>query len=204
MMSAAVNPSFSIEPLEQRARQRGAVVTAPMDRAAFLALPETNLPLEYIDGEIAVSPSPVDSHQEMVLNTAGYLKMLIPHAAGTLRVAPLDVHIDDQNTVQPDVFWVSADNPRCKLGEDGYWYGAPDLIVEVLSPATARRDRGIKFRLYERAGVREYWLIDADYVEVYRLADGRFERVGVFGEGEAFVTSLVDGLTVLVNPLIRK
>lgn len=203
-MNAVLNPPFSIESLAQLARQRGEPVTMPMDRAAFLALPESNLPLEYIDGEIAVSPSPVDSHQDMILDAAAYLKMLIPYLAGTLRIAPLDVHIDGQNTVQPDVFWVSADNPRCRLGEDGYWYGAPDLVVEVLSPGTARRDRGIKFRLYERAGVREYWLIDADYIEVYRLVNDKFERVGVFGEGEVFVTALIDGLTILVNPLIRK
>jgi Uma2 family endonuclease len=149
MMNVAEHPSFSIETLEQRACQRGAVETAPMDRAAFLALPETNLPLEYIDGAIAVSPSPVDSHQEMILSAAAYLKMLIPPAAGTLRIAPLDVHVDGQNTVLPDIFWVSADNPRCKLSRDGYWYGAPDLVIEVLSSATARRDRGVKFQPYE-------------------------------------------------------
>lgn len=203
-MNAVLNLPFSIESLAQLARQRGETVTMPMDRAAFLALPETNLPLEYIDGEITVSPSPVDSHQDSILAVAAYLKMLFPNAAGTLRIAPLDVHIDNANTVQPDVFWVSADNPRCRLSEDGYWYGAPDLVVEVLSPGTARRDRGVKFRLYEQAGVREYWLIDADYVEVYRLVDGKFERVGVFGEGEAFVTVLIPVLTVLVSALLRK
>jgi Uma2 family endonuclease len=201
-MNAVLNPPFSIESLAQLARQRGEPVTMPMDRAAFLALPETNLPLEYIDGEAAVSPTPVKSHQDSV--GAVYKFVDANFRGGEAQIAPLDVHIDNANTVQPDVFWVSADNPRCRLGEDGYWYGAPDLVVEVLSPGTARRDRGVKFRLYERAGVREYWLIDADYIEVYRLVDSKFERVGVFGEGEAFVTALIDGLTILVNPLIRK
>ncbi len=97
-----------------------------------------------------------------------------------------------------------ADNSRCRLGEDGYWYGAPNLVIDVLSPGIARRNRAVKFWLYKRAGVREYWLIDVDYVEVYRLVDSKFERVGVFGEGEAFVTALIDDLTILVNPLIRK
>ena len=201
-MDAILNPPFSVESLAQLARQHGEPVTMPMDRAEFLALPESNLPLEYIDGEIAVSPTPVKTHQDSVGATYKFVDANFTN--GETQIAPLDVHIDGQNTVQPDVFWVSADNSKCKLGEDGYWYGAPDLVVEVLSPGTARRDRGVKFRLYERAGVREYWLIDADYVEVYRLVNDKFERIGVFGEGEAFVTVLVKGLTVLVNPLIRK
>lgn len=76
----------------------------------------------------------------------------------------------------------------CRLGEDGYWYGAPDLVVEVLSPSTAHKDRGVKFDLYEKHGVREYWLVDPEgrYVEVYRREGERFDRAGVFAAGQSW------------------
>jgi Uma2 family endonuclease len=177
-------------------------VTLPMTRAQFLALPQTNLPTEYVNGVAIMSPTPIKRHQDTVQETTFTLRALFPKSLGSLNFAPLDVHIDGVNTVQPDVFWVSAENTRCNLGEDGYWYGAPDLVIEVLSPATEKRDRGEKFKLYETAGVREYWLIGKDYVEVYQRLEEKFARVGVFGAGESFATSLVADVTIDAGKLL--
>jgi Uma2 family endonuclease len=159
----------------------------------FLALPETNLPTELIDGAVIMSPTPKDLHQGISLRL---LQVLLQHiAGGTLRYAPADVHLDDLNVVQPDLFWVSGPESRCTLGKDGYWHGAPDLVIEILSPGTARRDRREKFSLYEQHGVREYWLVDPDaqYVEVWGRVGEGFERLGVFGPEESFESAVLGG-----------
>ena len=90
----------------------------------------------------------------------------------------VDVHLEDRTTVVPDVIIVC--DPE-KIKPDAI-YGAPDLVVEVLSPSTARRDRKEKMQAYAKAGVREYWIVScADRsIEVYRLAEGRLELENVY------------------------
>ena len=80
---------------------------------------------------------------------------------------------------------------------------APDLIIEVLSPATASDDRGLKYDLYEKNGVREYWLVDPDahYVEVYVNRNGHFNRQGVFVEGKSFTSEVLGGRAIEVDRL---
>jgi Uma2 family endonuclease len=176
-----------------------------MTPAEFKQLGETVQPTELIDGEVIVSPTPRNIHQESVGETYFFLKQLSRQnpAAGRAVIAPMDVWLGE-DCVQPDVFWVSGEGSQCKLGEDGYWYGAPDLVVEVLSPSTAHRDRGVKFDLYEKHGVREYWLADPDgqYIEVYGRENERFVRVGVF-TGEQTFSSTVLGVNVNVGTLLK-
>ncbi len=76
--------------------------------------------------------------------------------------------------------------------------GAPDLVIEVLSPGTARRDKKDKFSLYEKHGVREYWIIDPSekLLEVWQLRDGRFSRLDVFGPGDPFTSLLLGPIDV--------
>jgi Uma2 family endonuclease len=161
--------------------------------AEFLAMPETPETIELINGELSVSPTPVDLHQYTVVELIFVFRKISPDR-GRVRTAPLDVHFDDENVVQPDVFWISKPESRCKLGEDGYWHGAPDLVVEVLSPSTAIKDRGRKYTLYERYGVREYWIVDTDgrYIEVYQHNGTEFKRLGVFGVDETFKSIVLD------------
>src|SRR5688572_12099576 len=123
----------------------------------FLELPETNVLTELIKGEIIVAPSPEDRHQKASGKSHIYLVQLV--SGGELRYAPADVYLDAITVVQPDLFWVSP-NSICHLVNGKYWRGAPDLVIEILSPSTTRRDRGIKFDLYEKHGVREYWLME--------------------------------------------
>lgn len=174
-----------------------------MTAAEFAELPETTQITELLDGVIFVSPSPKDPHQDNVEDTAGFLRDLkkAGQISGTIRFAPMDVQFDDLNTVQPDVFFVSSDNTRCMLGEDGYWHGAPDLIVEVLSPSTARRDRIEKFGLYEKYGVREYWIVESSLpsVEVWILTEGLLQLQGTYSPVDdlnLFTSPVLGGLTV--------
>ena len=162
-----------------------------MTAAEFKQLPENGELIELLDGEIVMSPTPKYKHQRLIFPLARLLDQLTDR--GTVVLSPMDVYLDNENVVQPDVFWVSGPESLCQLGDDDYWHGAPDLVVEVLSPGTALRDKTVKFDLYEKHGVREYWLIDPDaqYIEVWRLESGTFRRVGVFGPADKFESSVL-------------
>jgi Uma2 family endonuclease len=172
-----------------------------MTAAEFFELPESNLPTELIDGEIIMSPAPVPKHQR--LNGRFYLTLadLIPN--GEVLYAPIDVHLDEDNVVEPDLVWV-AENSRCIITEKRL-EGPPDLIIEIFSPSTARRDKKEKYELYERYGVREYWMADADplgnYLEVYVWADGKYMRQGVYGAADSFESTVLGGKTVDLKPI---
>lgn len=160
----------------------------------FKSLPETTAIVELIEGVVIMSPAPKDRHQQVLLRLVRLVHLLLPIVpSGELRFAPTDVYLDGSNAVQPDLFWVNAQRDRCALGDDEYWYGAPDLIVEVLSSATAARDRGVKFDLYAKHGVSEYWLVDttAQFVEVYVQKGGRFERLGLFEVDATFTSPVI-------------
>ncbi len=174
-----------------------------MTAAEFLDLPESNKIIELINGEVIMAPSPVDKHQEILGNLHFKLKPLVD--TGIWRFAPADVHLDGINVVQPDLFWVSPDSQICHLVEGRYWHGAPDLVIEILSPGTTRQDRDTKYRLYEKSGVREYWIVDAEelYIEVYSLRDGAFKRQGIFGLGETFESAVLNGLALQVDALLK-
>lgn len=174
-----------------------------MTAAEAAQLPETTQISELIDGVLFLNPSPNNVHQGMSGDILWFLRNIgrSGQMVGKLGHAPLDVYMDEYNVVQPDVFWVSADNTRCTLGEDGYWHGAPDLIVEVLSPSTARRDKVEKFNLYEKHGVREYWIIESSLpsVEVWVLIDGLLQLQGTYSPVDdlnLFTSPVLGGLTV--------
>ena len=164
-------------------------VKTRMTAGEFFELPESNLPIELLHGEVVVSPTPVPGHQALVLQLALVIREL--GKDGTVYVAPLDVHLDDENVVQPDVLWISPTG-GCEVGEK-HLTGAPDLVVEVLSPSSAQRDKVTKFRLYETSSVREYWIVDpaAQYIEVFQAVNEKFQLAGVFAPGETFDSSVL-------------
>lgn len=136
----------------------------------FMALPD-EVRAELIDGELYVTPSPEVRHQDLVVTLAYRLKgFLEANPIGSVYVAPLDVHLPTGDIVQPDVLFVASAH-RALLRR--WVHGAPDLVVEVLSPARPERDRFVKRVVYERGGVSEYWLVDGEErsVEILRLAE---------------------------------
>jgi Uma2 family endonuclease len=166
----------------------------------FKSLPESLDHIELIAGELVMSPTPKYKHQNIVGNGFVRLKQL---PEGTAVISPMDVYLDDENVVQPDVFWVSGAESLCKLGADGYWHDAPDLVIEILSPSTAKRDHGVKFELYQRFGTREYWLIDpeAEFIEVFRREGTAFVRFGVFGCEDSFTLDVLPNVLIQVSTL---
>jgi Uma2 family endonuclease len=172
-----------------------------MTAREFFQLPETDQRLELINGEIIEMGTPIPSHQDSVLNTALLIKQLTQTLGGKVYIAPLEVYLDEDNIPQPDVMWVAPDS-RCVIGEKRL-QGAPDLVVEVFSPSTQQRDKDDKFKLYQRHGVREYWMLDPvqQFVEVWQLVDGRFALNGVFIAGQTFTSAVLNDQTVEVKAL---
>ena len=139
-----------------------------MNNLAYKDEPRT----EIIHGKtVMMSPSPNLRHNSIAGNIHRIFSNFLRGKRCRVFMDGVDVHLDDENTFIPDLAIVCD---RRKLRIDGI-YGAPDLVVEVLSPSTATRDKGTKKEVYERAGVKEYWIVDplAKSIDVYHLRDGR-------------------------------
>jgi Uma2 family endonuclease len=151
--------------------------------------------VELIDGVAYVTPAPRPSHQFIAQNLNRLLDRHIQAGKlGRLAAAPLDVRLSDHDVVQPDLIFIARE--RLAIIGDVAIEGAPDLVVEVLSPGTRERDLGAKRDLYARAGVREYWLVDppARTIEILSLEGGAYVPVPPDAAGLA-QSALLPGLT---------
>jgi Uma2 family endonuclease len=155
--------------------------------------------MELIHGEVIVTPTGVPQHGNITGNTFGWI--LVNKPDGRAYHAPQDIHLDEETVLQPDVLWISG--ARLHIITEKRIEGAPDLVVEVYSPSTAYRDRGVKYALYEKFGVHEYWMIDpaSRFIEVYTLQNAAFVRHGVYAPGETFASPVFGGKTVDVAAL---
>jgi Uma2 family endonuclease len=164
---------------------------------AYLRMPDDGMRRELLGGDLHVTPAPGPSHQRVVLRLAVLLDAWVRrHALGEVFPAPVDVVLSEADVVQPDLVYVSAG--RLDIVTARAIQGAPDLVVEVLSPSTAPLDRGPKLATYARAGVREYWLVDPDM----RAAEQHVPEGGAFrpaaraaGDG-TFTSPLLSGLSI--------
>lgn len=159
----------------------------------YVALTNEGQYYEIIDGVLYMTPSPSWSHQEIVFQIASYLQTHLRNAnLGGIFVAPIDVELSPQMVFQPDVI-VLLKTSREKL-QGRHIVGAPDIVVEVVSPGSATMDRYDKYRAYAAAGVPEYWIVEpgTQTVEVLTLAEAseRYRTLGVF-QGKAKLPSLV-------------
>lgn len=136
-------------------------------------IPDDGNRYEAIDGDLYMTPAPSIRHHRLTRALYDALKPLLHKPEyGELFWAPVGVEFPATGEgVQPDFMFVSNER-RGIIGEAGI-VGPPDLVVEILSPSTASRDRTIKLRLYERQGVREYWIVDPDEntVDVWRFGE---------------------------------
>lgn len=123
---------------------------------------------ELLEGIIVQKSAPSPFHQIVARNIFRALDAyVVANTLGEALFAPIDVFLDEKNVLQPDVLFIAA-TQKTIITNDGIM-GAPNLVVEIISPSTAKRDRGGKMRVYERCGVDEYWLVDirTRSVEVY-------------------------------------
>jgi Uma2 family endonuclease len=166
----------------------------------FLLFPDDGKRHELIDGEHYVTPSPNTKHQRVQINLVrALLSYLDAHPVGEIFCAPFDIVLSQHDVVEPDVLYISHDRAAEVLTPQ-HVQGAPELVVEIASKSTRRRDETIKRRLYERDGVSEYWIVDPeiDAMRVYRRAGDRFERaVELTSErGDVLTTPLLPRLEI--------
>lgn len=153
---------------------------------------------ELIEGELIMAPSPVTRHQRI----CGRLFALIftfvrDNNLGEVFTAPYDVVMDEYNVFQPDILFISKE--RLNIITEKNVQGAPDLVIEILSEATAYRDAIQKKRLYARFGVKEYWIVAPDdkLVEVYYLKDkGEYQLLKTYFENDIIESQIIRGLKI--------
>ena len=167
--------------------------------ADYLTTPEDKR-YELLAGELLMTPAPSEAHQRFQAEL-GYYLMTFTKSRGLGRIyfSSTDVVLSDIDVVQPDLLFVS--NERAHIITPAGVQGAPDLVVEILSPATAERDKGYKRALYARNGVKEYWIVgtDAGAITVLLLGDDGYEVVGTFGEGDTLSSPTLEGFRLEVN-----
>ena len=168
---------------------------------------------ELIDGEaFCMSPGPSRLHQKWLGEMFVQFHTYLVGKPCEVYLAPFDVRLsehvnapDDETTtvVQPDMMVICSPD---KLDERGI-KGAPDLVVEILSPNTAKRDITTKYELYQRHGVKEYWLVYPNdrTLLIYRLSDeGRYMAPDVFGEDDTVPVSLLGDLVIDMRKVFRE
>jgi Uma2 family endonuclease len=151
--------------------------------ADYCRIPADRNRHEIVDGVHYVNPAPTPNHQSVVTRLIYQMMQAVEDAGlGRVLTAPIDVHLGRGSVVQPDLVVVRNRNLHI-IGEKKLT-GAPDLLVEIRSPGTARYDRRIKLPRYARAGVREIWLVDPELrvVEQFESVDRRCVLVGTYDE----------------------
>jgi len=161
---------------------------------------------ELINGDLYMNPSPTVAHQVISMNIVSRLERHVSEArCGRVFHPPLDVVLgqgEKRSVVQPDIMFVSSE--RKSLMTEDEIAGAPDLIVEILSPGTARRDLGVKKALYAQSGVVEYWIVNPELgiVDLYSLADSFAEPVR-HSLGETLLSHAVPGFELTIADVFR-
>ena len=171
----------------------------------YRQLPDDGYRYEVINGVLLMSPPPRTRHQDVCGELAFAMRMFTRNEQqGKVYEAPIEVILPGIATpVQPDILFIRTE----RLGIVGSTRieGAPDLIVEILSPGNWLTDRREKFRAYEAAGVQEYWIVDPDRrtIEVYVLREGNYALAGQYGPGEVAQSEILKGLVVTVDDVIK-
>jgi Uma2 family endonuclease len=168
----------------------------------LLTLTDESKRYEILDGELAVTPSPATKHQRVSAKLSTILCTYVwQHRLGEVLYAPMDVILDAHTVVEPDILFVAA--ARAHILQPHAIVGAPDLAIEILSPTTSRRDKGIKATLYARFGVEHYWLVDPveELLETFHVPDSTtpvrvYEPLGRHAGNVVVTSSLFPGLVL--------
>jgi len=162
----------------------------------YLQLPEDRR-YEIVDGDLYMVPAPIPYHQKVSRNLEFQLHQYVKeHDLGETLQAPCDVLLSETDVVQPDILYIAKE--RLSIIKETNIQGAPDLVVEILSSASERRDRGAKQKLYARAGVTEYWIVDptSKTVEVFTLSETGYQRTSLTNHSDTLHSPLFPDLFI--------
>jgi Uma2 family endonuclease len=166
-------------------------------------LPDDGNRYEIIQGVLFVTNAPNLDHQFTVTALAGeFYSFVKGKSIGRVFVAPCEVHLSERSKpVQPDLFFIQQS--RLPTRSAPFFAGAPDLIVEVISPSSIRLDRVIKFTEYEQTEVTEYWIVDplARIIEIYVLSNGEYGLLGTFKDDDVLQSQVLAGIEIVANLL---
>lgn len=180
------------------------VIEKKITVAEFLKMDfEEGFLYELINGIIVKRASPSAEHQNIVSNlNTEFNNFIKPLKIGKCYPAPLDVYLTNTDLTQPDLIYVSKDRAHIVKG---FIEGVPDLLVEILSPGTAKTDRGTKRSLYERCGVAEYWIIDpkSQSIEIYILENGHYELYSFAQESGEVESKVLVGFKLSIEELFH-
>jgi len=170
----------------------------------YLQLPEDKR-YEILDGELFVVPAPNIRHQTMVKRiTMALIRQLEEKGIGDVFLAPCDVVFSEENVLQPDVLFVQKERHGI-IGEMNV-HGAPDLIVEILSPATRGKDLEIKKKIYAAYGVQEYWIVDpeAATIEVLAWSESGYVSAGRYDASQRLSSPLLPELVLPLGEIFAR
>lgn len=169
----------------------------PITAEDYKILPETGPRYQLIEGDLYMAPAPNRYHQHISRNIEFMiLKWIEAGGGGEIYDAPFDVYLDDVNVFQPDLLYVSPQNS--KILTDAGVEGAPDLVIEILSPRTREIDRGLKKKVFARLGVKELWIVDPeprtiDQFDLTRSADAPVKQ---YTENDVVRSEILPGLSL--------
>jgi len=152
---------------------------------------------ELINGELLVTPSPIPKHQLVSSELYSRLKdFVIKNDLGKVIYAPCDVYFDEENVVQPDIFFISK-NRLDIIGQKNI-QGAPDIVIEILSEYSVYRDMVQKKRLYARFDVKEYWIVipEEKEIEVHILKDNTYQPHATYSKTDTLESPSLKGLKI--------
>ncbi|MBU1487598.1 Uma2 family endonuclease [bacterium] len=160
---------------------------------------------EILGGDLVMVPAPVPYHQRVSRNLEFLLWDFVKkNELGEIFYAPIDVLLGNETIVQPDICFITK--KRLSIIKKKLIKGAPDLVVEVFSPGTARIDTGIKETLYARHKVKEYWKVDpeAETIETLKLGEAGYVRLGLYGREDLLGSPLFSNLKIALSEIFIK
>ena len=167
----------------------------------YLHFPEDKR-YEIIDGEVHMVPSPGPYHQDISWRLELTISTFVEkNGLGKIYHAPLDVVFSETDVVQPDIMFISKE--RLNIITEKNVQGAPDLIVEIISPTSEYRDRVIKRKLYSKYEVKEYWLVDLEKkeIEVMVLGESGLETVKIYKKTDILESLVLKGIKIKLDDI---
>ena len=172
----------------------------------YLQFPDDGKRHEIIEGDHYMTPAPRTKHQKISINLATAMAAFAKQKSlGVVLTAPCDVILSDENVVQPDLLYVSA--ARAAIVTEDNIQGAPDIVVEIISESTRKKDEVTKRKLYERFGVQEYWVVDPELeiVKVFKRTQQKYGRATELSKetNDVLATELLPGFNFAVSEIFE-